>query len=532
MSFYGQWGEAAGTTGAVRRFLGTWNASTNTPTIVSSTGTQGDYYVVTVAGSTNIDGETGWQLGDEIAFNGSVWERIPNPGVTMADINTAIDGVFTGTTEGRILRKGSGSTLVDSSLDDSGTEVDSDKSVALPPAFLDLGPLRLSAGNRTINAVNTAKNIQALVNPTPYTSSGSEAPRTYTLAAESDNAIQPLFDETDTGTIVFTYTVARNRHVTAFKVRIDTAIPAGSSGTFRNTNAGGGILFFLEVEGLGTGEQTIQLENPQSFLAGDVIHVTLEVGAGVVEGHTVSGTFIPYVVSVGHDFDIDNIATQDFVLQETQLHQPRLNSFTINNQARQVQAGTSLSGSREFDYDVELPSEVGTGTLLQGTATINSSVNPLLFRVIQTINSVVLNAGESVTFTLRFPVIVGPTIGSNIERTFTVSAAANSQLLYWGVFLPDVTAGQFSTSGASHAHVAQNQTIQIPQFADSRRLMIAQPNLSPDITSIIIDNVNQIGAFTQTDSAITVDGVNYDVWRSNQTLDGTIVSGLSVELRR
>jgi hypothetical protein len=44
-----------GGVGAVT-YKGTWNASTNTPTLVSSTGTQGDYYVVNVAGSTNLDG--------------------------------------------------------------------------------------------------------------------------------------------------------------------------------------------------------------------------------------------------------------------------------------------------------------------------------------------------------------------------------------------------------------------------------------------------------------------------------------------
>ena len=59
-------------------YQGMWNASTNTPTLVSSTGTQGHYYVVSVAGSTNIDGITDWQLNDWIIFNGSVWEKNDN----------------------------------------------------------------------------------------------------------------------------------------------------------------------------------------------------------------------------------------------------------------------------------------------------------------------------------------------------------------------------------------------------------------------------------------------------------------------
>jgi len=57
-------------------YQGTWNASTNTPTITSSVGTKGYYYVVSVAGSTSIDSETRWGIGDWIIFNGSVWQKV------------------------------------------------------------------------------------------------------------------------------------------------------------------------------------------------------------------------------------------------------------------------------------------------------------------------------------------------------------------------------------------------------------------------------------------------------------------------
>ena len=39
-------------------FKGNWNASTNTPTLVSGTGVTGEFYIVSVAGSTNLDGIT------------------------------------------------------------------------------------------------------------------------------------------------------------------------------------------------------------------------------------------------------------------------------------------------------------------------------------------------------------------------------------------------------------------------------------------------------------------------------------------
>jgi hypothetical protein len=56
-------------------YKGTWNASTNTPTLVSSVGTQGDYYVVSVAGTTNLNGTTLWGVGDMAIFNGSIWQK-------------------------------------------------------------------------------------------------------------------------------------------------------------------------------------------------------------------------------------------------------------------------------------------------------------------------------------------------------------------------------------------------------------------------------------------------------------------------
>ena len=70
-------GFATSSIGAVN-YKGTWDASTNTPTLVSSTGTQGDYYVVNVAGSTNLNGITDWQIGDWAIFNGSVWQKVDN----------------------------------------------------------------------------------------------------------------------------------------------------------------------------------------------------------------------------------------------------------------------------------------------------------------------------------------------------------------------------------------------------------------------------------------------------------------------
>jgi hypothetical protein len=57
-------------------YQGSWNASTNTPTLTSSVGVNGYYYIVSVAGSTNLNGVTDWQVGDWAIFNGSTWQKI------------------------------------------------------------------------------------------------------------------------------------------------------------------------------------------------------------------------------------------------------------------------------------------------------------------------------------------------------------------------------------------------------------------------------------------------------------------------
>ena len=74
-------------------FQGNWNASTNSPTLASGTGTPGFYYNVSVAGSTNLDGETDWQVGDWAVFveAGATdkWEKIDN---TSALTGTGVAG--------------------------------------------------------------------------------------------------------------------------------------------------------------------------------------------------------------------------------------------------------------------------------------------------------------------------------------------------------------------------------------------------------------------------------------------------------
>jgi hypothetical protein len=79
-------------------YQGTWNANTNTPTLTSSTGTKGYYYVVDVAGTTNLDGITDWQIGDWAIYNGTIWQKVDNTDA-VSSVNGQTGTVVLSTTD-------------------------------------------------------------------------------------------------------------------------------------------------------------------------------------------------------------------------------------------------------------------------------------------------------------------------------------------------------------------------------------------------------------------------------------------------
>jgi len=78
-------------------YQGTWNATTNTPTLASSTGTNGYYYIVATAGSTNLNGITDWQIGDWLLFNGTVWQKIDQTNLVTSVASKTGDVVLNNT---------------------------------------------------------------------------------------------------------------------------------------------------------------------------------------------------------------------------------------------------------------------------------------------------------------------------------------------------------------------------------------------------------------------------------------------------
>lgn len=86
-------------------YQGIWNATTNSPTLASGSGTKGYYYVVSVAGSTNLDGITDWKIGDWAIFNGTTWDKVDNTDA-VSSVNGNIGAVALTGTANRITISG------------------------------------------------------------------------------------------------------------------------------------------------------------------------------------------------------------------------------------------------------------------------------------------------------------------------------------------------------------------------------------------------------------------------------------------
>ena len=97
-------------------YKGTWNATTNTPTLASSTGVTGEFYIVSVAGNTNLNGITDWQVGDWAIFvevgATDTWQKIDN---TSAILGSG--------TANKIAKWTGSNTLATGLIADNGTTV-------------------------------------------------------------------------------------------------------------------------------------------------------------------------------------------------------------------------------------------------------------------------------------------------------------------------------------------------------------------------------------------------------------------------
>ena len=278
-------------------YQGTWNATTNSPTLTSSAGTKGFYYVVNVAGTTNLNGITDWQIGDWAVFNGSVWQKIDN-----TDAVTSVNG-YTGTV---VL------TYTDVGAQVAGTYVNSVSGTA---------PVVSSGG--TTPAISMAKatgSVDGYLSSTDWTTFNSKGTGNVVgPSSATDNAITRY--DTTTGKLIqnSTVTIDDNGNIdqaNAITFDITPATLPTTPGTLYWDNADGNQTLSLVMEGNHATQQIgeemyYRIKASSAITEGQVVMFTGTVGAsGGLTGAPATGltaSTASYVMGV---------ATQDIPLND------------------------------------------------------------------------------------------------------------------------------------------------------------------------------------------------------------------------
>jgi hypothetical protein len=294
-------------------YQGTWDASTNTPTLTSSVGTKGYYYVVSVAGNTNLNGITDWLVGDWAVFNGSIWQKVDNT-ETVTSVNGQTGAIVLTTTN---VAEGTNLYYTDArarAAISAGTAISYDNTTgvvtnAAPDQIVAL----TGAGTTTVSGTYPNFTI---------TSADSKVGDVVGPASATDNAIA-RFDTTtgkliqnsvvtvsDTGAIAGATTITDIDYID-FDTTYATTLGAGQLGWNGNDTLGLGMIGGNVVQHIGE-DSFFYCKATATITKGQVVMFTGAVGAsGVPTGTPATGiTDGTYIMGIA----AENIANNGFGL--------------------------------------------------------------------------------------------------------------------------------------------------------------------------------------------------------------------------
>ena len=301
-------GGGGGTAGAVN-YLGTWNASTNTPTLVSGVGTKGGYYIVSVAGTTTLDGISLWSVGDWAVFNGTVWQKV------NGSSNEAFNGITVTSLTGYMYANNTSPVTASTTIPVASV------TGAVPNTTYVLAGTNLTGGgaltgNVTLNIANTAVtagtygnavNIpQIVVNSQGQITSASNVAITYGTGSVTNVATGTGLSGgpiTTTGTISIANTTV-------------------TSGTYGNASAVG--QFVVNAQGQLTSAANVAISIPSGQVTGLGTMATQNANAVAITGGTINsvshtgGTYAnANITSVAATFPNSYLANSSLTLGNT-----------------------------------------------------------------------------------------------------------------------------------------------------------------------------------------------------------------------
>jgi len=202
-------------------FKGTWNAESNVPDLQSGVGTPGDIYVVSTAGTTELDGNAVWAVGDSAVFSQiGVWIKLSRESTVGTDLSVGVvttDSIFLQSSAG------SGVALVAASSTEAGLMSGSDA--------------QKLAGIETGAEVNEPSDLTVLQGATVVLqvddgASGTIQPATQLVSGVLSSADKIKIDGIEAGAEVnpdSNMTITRDSANASIQVKDDLGQPLGSA---------------------------------------------------------------------------------------------------------------------------------------------------------------------------------------------------------------------------------------------------------------------------------------------------------------